>query len=257
MASESNILKDVLGNLWKEQDNGINVNDNERQLSIVGGGLLTVYGLSRLSFFGFGLAAVGASFVYRGLSGHSSVYSALDMSTADGNPNGNPNATVKGSQAIKVKKSITIDRPAEALFTFWRNFENLPRFMNHLESVKVTGSKTSHWIAKAPAGTKVEWDAEIFNEKENELIAWRSLEGADVPNAGSVRFKEAPGGRGTEIIVEIDYQPPAGTLGMVVAKLFGEEPNQQVQEGLRQLKQIIEAGESPTTDGQTSSRNLN
>lgn len=257
MATESNMLKDLLGNLWKEQDEGINVNDNERQLSIVGGGLLAVYGLSRLSFFGFGLAAVGAGFVYRGLSGHSSVYSALDMSTVDGNPNGNPNATVKGSQAIKVKKSITIDRPADALFTFWRNFENLPRFMNHLESVKVTGAKTSHWVAKAPAGTKVEWDAEIFNEKENELIAWRSLEGADVPNAGSVRFKEAPGGRGTEIIVEIDYQPPAGALGMVVAKLFGEEPNQQVQEGLRQLKQIIEAGESPTTDGQTSARNLN
>jgi uncharacterized membrane protein len=146
-------------------------------------------------------------------------------------------------RTIRVQKSITVNRSPEELYRFWQHFENLPRFMNHLQSVQVAGEKRSHWKAKAPAGMTVEWDAEIIADRPNELIAWRSLEGADVDNAGSVHFKPAPGGRGTEVRVEMQYIPPGGVIGATIAKLFGEAPEQQVQEDLRRFKQLMEAGE--------------
>lgn len=145
--------------------------------------------------------------------------------------------------AMVAEKTITINRSPEELYKFWRNFENLPRFMSHLESVQVTGDKRSHWKAKAPLGTTVEWDAEITEDRPNELIAWRSLEGADVDNSGSVRFDRAPGGRGTEVRVEIEYTPPAGALGAGIAKLFGEAPEQQIKGDLYRFKQVMETGE--------------
>jgi uncharacterized membrane protein len=148
-----------------------------------------------------------------------------------------------------VKKSLIINRTPEELYRFWRDFENLPRFMKHLESVRVTGDGRSHWVAKAPAGSSVEWDAEITEDRPNELIAWRSLEGADVDNSGSVRFERAPGNRGTIVKVEIDYNPPGGVIGAAVAKLFGEEPGQQTQDALRCLKQVMETGEIIISDG--------
>jgi uncharacterized membrane protein len=146
-------------------------------------------------------------------------------------------------RSIRVQKSITVNRPPEELYRFWRNFENLPCFMRHLESVQVTGETRSHWRAKAPIGMRVEWDAEIINDRPNELIAWRSREGADVDHAGSVHFKPAPGGRGTEVRVEMQYIPPGGVMGATIAKLFGEAPEQQLQEDLRRFKQMTEAGE--------------
>jgi uncharacterized membrane protein len=144
---------------------------------------------------------------------------------------------------IRVQKSITVNRSPEELYQFWHHFENLPRFMHHLQSVQVTEEKRSHWKSKAPAGMTVEWDAEIIADRPNELIAWRSLEGADVDNAGSVHFKPAPGGRGTEVRVEMQYIPPAGVIGATIAKLFGEAPDQQVWDGLRRFKQLVEVGE--------------
>ncbi len=148
-----------------------------------------------------------------------------------------------------VKKQVIIDAPAAELYRFWRDFENLPRFMRHLESVSVAGDGRSHWVAKGPAGTTVEWDAEITEERPGELIAWRSTEGADVYNEGSVRFEEAAGGRGTIVRVELNYDPPGGLLGVAVAKLFGEEPAQQIDGDLRRFKQIIETGEVVISDG--------
>jgi uncharacterized membrane protein len=153
-----------------------------------------------------------------------------------------------------VEKSVTVNKSPEELYRFWRNFENLPRFMDHLESVRVEGEGRSHWVAKAPAGTTVEWDAEIYNEKENELIAWRSLEGADVDNAGSVRFEGDAEGSSTIVRVSLKYDPPGGVIGATFAKLFGEEPSQQIEEDLRRFKQVMEAGEPPTTEGQSSGR---
>jgi uncharacterized membrane protein len=149
---------------------------------------------------------------------------------------------------MDVKAAITVNRSPDELYQFWHNFENLPRFMQHLESVQVTGEKRSHWKATAPAGATVEWDAEVVDDRPNELIAWRSLDGTDVSNSGTVRFVPAPGGRGAEAHVEMRYDPPGGALGATVAKLFGEEPSQQVNDDLRHFKQVLETGEIATSD---------
>jgi uncharacterized membrane protein len=156
-------------------------------------------------------------------------------------------ATKRGT--TQVKNSLIINRAPEELYQYWHDFENLPNIMKHLESVSVRDERRSHWVAKAPAGTSVEWDAEITEDRPNEFIAWRSLEGSDVDNSGSVRFEPAPGGRGTIVRVEINYTPPGGALGSLVAKLFGEEPGQQAQESLRCFKQLMETGEVAVSDG--------
>jgi uncharacterized membrane protein len=149
---------------------------------------------------------------------------------------------------MDVKQVITINCSPEVAYRFWRDFENLPRFMHHLEAVQVLDPLRSHWKAKAPAGTTVEWDAEIIEDRQNQAIAWRSLEGASVENAGVVRFTPAPGGRGTEVRVELRYNPPGGPIGAAVAKLFGEEPRQQVSDDLRAFKQMLEIGEIVRSD---------
>lgn len=157
---------------------------------------------------------------------------------------------------VHIETSITIDKSPAELYSFWRNFRNLPLFMKNLESVTETTRVHSHWVARGPAGTKVEWDAEVYNEKENELIAWRSLENADVTNAGSVRFQEAPG-RGTYVRVTLNYNPPAGKVGATVAQFLGTEPSQLIKEDLRRLKQLFEAGEIASIEGQSSGRHEN
>lgn len=146
--------------------------------------------------------------------------------------------------SIDVKKSIIINKSPEELYRFWRNFENLPRFMNHLESVKSLDDKRSHWVAKAPLGTTVEWDAEIITEDEGKNIVWRSLEGADIENLGSVAFTSA-NGSSTEVKVTMQYNPPGGVVGAAVAKLFGENPEQQLEEDLNRFKQVMETGQIP------------
>jgi uncharacterized membrane protein len=235
----------------KNGGQAINVGDIERWVSTLGGGALAGYGLTRGTLGGLALAALGGSLVYRGLSGHCMCYQALGISTAE--PQG-PATSVRAGHGVKVEKAITIDKPPEELYRFWRNFENLPRVMTHLRSVQGKEGNRSHWVAKAPLGMSIEWDAEIHNEKPNELIAWRSLEGSEVDTAGSVHFTRAPGGRGTEIHVTLKYDPPTGKIGAAVAKLFGQEPGQQIQEDLRRFKQVMEAGEIPTTEGQPTGR---
>lgn len=163
-----------------------------------------------------------------------------------------PVASVEYGEGNKFVHVVTINKPAAELYRYWRDFANLPRFMSHLEAVQVLDGGRSHWRAKAPLGQSVEWDATIINEVENELIAWQSEEGAQVPNAGSVRFTPAPAGRGTEVRVTISYEPPAGQVGVAVAKLLGEEPSRQVSDDLRRFKQLMEAGELPTNDRQPS-----
>src|ERR1041385_8370730 len=155
---------------------------------------------------------------------------------------------------VHIETSIAIGKSPEELYAFWRDFTNLPVFMRNLESVTVLDSTRSHWIAKGPMGKRVEWDAEIYNEKENELIAWRSLENADVTNAGSVRFQAGPTGHGTFVRVTMNYNPPAGTVGASLAQILGAEPEQLIKQDLRRLKQVMEAEEIATIDGQTSGR---
>ncbi|MCL1465624.1 SRPBCC family protein [Argonema galeatum A003/A1] len=183
------------------------------------------------------MALAGGGLVYRGATAQTGIQEATGM-----------------NQSIKVEKTVTIAKSPEELYRFWHNFENLPNFMKHLKSVKVIDEKRSHWIANAPMGNSVEWDAEIINDRENKLIAWASVEGADIDNSGFVRFQPAPAGRGTEVKVVIEYNPPGGVVGSAIAKLFGEEPEQQVGDDLRRFKQIMEASEIATTEGQSSGR---
>jgi uncharacterized membrane protein len=153
------------------------------------------------------------------------------------------------SGAIRVEQVTTINRPIDEVYHFWREFQNFPRFMRHLESVETTGGRRSRWRAKGPAGVIVEWEAEMIEERESEWIAWRSLEGADVPNSGSVRFRRAPGARGSELRVQMEYRPPAGRVGRGIAWLFGSDPEQQIREDLRRAKQLLETGEITLSEG--------
>jgi uncharacterized membrane protein len=150
---------------------------------------------------------------------------------------------------VSVEKSVTVKRPIEEVFAFWKGYANLPRFMRHLKSVETLGENRTRWTATGPAGVAVSWDAETTVERENEWIAWRSLENADVCNHGSVRFRQAPAGRGTEVHVHLQYRPPAGRLGRGIAWIFGEEPAQQIKEDLRRFKQLLETGEIPLSEG--------
>jgi len=145
----------------------------------------------------------------------------------------------RATAGVRVEQVVTINRPIEQVYDFWRNFENLPRFMRHLDEVTVLGNRRSRWRAKAPAGMTVEWEAELLQEKEHDWLAWRSLPGSQIENSGSVRFERAPGARGTELRVQLQYRPPAGPLGRAFAWLFGEEPSQQIAEDLRRFKQLM------------------
>jgi uncharacterized membrane protein len=153
--------------------------------------------------------------------------------------------------SIRVSKTFTINASPDEVYSFWRQLDNLPRFMRHLESVEPLGGRISHWVARGPAGMRVEWDAEMI-EDTPQRISWRSLERADVPNSGTVDFTPAPGGRGTELRVRLQYDPPGGKAGKWFAKLFGEEPSQQLYDDLRRVKSLIETGEIPQTPGSSS-----
>ena len=226
----------------------VNVGEGERLACGIGGAALALYGIRRDDWGGAALALLGGALLYRGVTGHSEMYEALNVSTAGKSRAGWSRDVHRG---LKVQKTVTVNRSPEECYRFWRDFENLPRFMRHLESVQVLDGNRSRWTARAPLGT-VSWDAAIINDVPDELIAWRSLEGADVDNAGSVRFRAVPGNRGTTVTVELNYEPPAGRLGVTIAKLFGEEPEQQVREDLRRFKQVMEAGEVATVQGQPS-----
>ena len=150
---------------------------------------------------------------------------------------------------LQVEASVTVKRPPEEVYRFWHDFEKLPTFMRHLESVRMTGQRSSHWIARAPGRRRVEWDAEVIEDRPRQLIAWRTVDGARVRNSGTVRFRSAPGGQGTEIRVEMRFSPPAGRVGAAVAQMFGEHPYQQVRDDLRRFKQVMETGEVTRSDG--------
>ena len=154
------------------------------------------------------------------------------------------------SAPIRLTKAVTINQSADELYRFWRDFRNLPTIIPHLKSVQVMSETQSHWIARAPGGITIEWDAEILEDEEGKVIRWQSKEGAELPNSGSVQFILATGGRGTVVRLELTYEPPAGRLGWVAAKILGREPGGQLQEGLRRFKQHMEAGEIATTEGQ-------
>ncbi len=223
-----------------------NVGPAERGISLAAGLAMISFILRRRpdAKFSLPLGLEAGYMIYRGATGNCIFYRMLEI-----------NRTGRG---IYAKRSVTINLPREQLYRIWRNFENLPRFMNHLQRVDVdeaTGGTHSHWVSRAPLGREVQWEAEMTEERENEYIAWRSLPGSAVKSIGSVQFEDAPAGRGTVVTVEMEYNPPAGSLGAAFAKLFGEEPGQQLRDDLRHFKQIMETGEVPSVEGQSSGRN--
>lgn len=223
----------------------VNVHPVERWASLALGGGMALSGL-RKGWSGLPRILAGAAIIQRGVSGQCPLYQAFGISTAQCSGT----AAVRHGFGIRARASVTIDKPRHELFQFWRDLENLPHFLRHVESVERRGEKQTHWVARGLGNRKIEWDAEIINEIENELIAWKSLPGASAPNAGSVRFKDAPGQQGTEVHVELEYEPPAGIVGAQLARLFGREPEQQIEADLGRLKQYLESGETATTEGQ-------
>jgi len=161
---------------------------------------------------------------------------------------GNPSRVFE-DEMIPVKKTIAVNRSAEEIYRFWRDIQNLPRFMTHVISVRVINERKSHWVVQAPGGTTIEWEAEITEDQPNELIAWRTCEGTSVSHSGSVRFMRGPGGHGTIVTVKMQYSPPGGVMGAALASLMGNEPGQQIQEDLRRLKQVMETGEVVRSEG--------
>ena len=219
-----------------------NVAGLERLGSVATGTIVLAYGLSSRSRARAWLTAAGTTLVYRGVTGHCPVYSTLGVTTAG---NDDTRTALAGDRGINVHEAVTLERPIEEVYAFWRRFENLPRFMTYLERVDDLGTGRTHWIANGPAGTTVEWDAEIINEIENQVIGWRSLPGSDVTMAGSVNFDRVRNGRATRVLVRLQYEPAAGRAGAFVARLFGREPSQTIREDLRRFKQLLEAGEVP------------
>lgn len=220
-----------------------NVAEAERWVSVILGGALAAYGLKMRSVPGLVIGAVGGALIHRGATGHCMVYESMGITTAE-EQDDDRQVSVPYGRGIRVEKSVTINATPERIYTFWRNFSNLPRFMNNLESVESHDNTRSRWVAKGPAGTTVDWEAEIINEIPNELIGWRSLEGSQVDNAGSVHFTSA--GTGTEVRVVLRYDPPAGKAGAKVSKILGEDPALQVEEDLQRLKTLMENGTAPT-----------
>ena len=221
---------------WSLSHQSVNVGQLERVASIASGAVLVGAGLARGRRLGIAAVCAGAALVYRGLTGHCHGYEALGLDTSEHNPN----VAVPAQAGVKIEHTVQIERSPEELFAFWRDVENLPQVMRHLKSVTALDSRKSRWVAEGPLGTRVEWEAEIFNERPDELIAWRSLPGSTVDNAGSVHFVPVAGGQATELRVSLKYNPPAGKFGVAVANLLGSGAKRQVEDDLRNLKQSLE-----------------
>lgn len=228
------------------------MSSQERLLYGLAGGALIAFGgafgIRRRSLLGGSVALAGVDLLTKGATGHH-LHEALGL--VDGRTNRRGASRIPHQIGVRVERAILVNAGPEKAYEFVRNLENLPRFMEHVKQVNAESDRRSHWVVKAPAGTQVEWDAEIINDLPGQLIAWKSINNPDVENAGSIHFERAPRDRGTIIRVEMQYMPPAGVIGAAVAKLFGEEPEQQLKADLQRLKQIIETGEIATVEGQT------
>jgi uncharacterized membrane protein len=232
-----------------------NVGDIERLVSVLGGSALAAWGVERRDLPGTALALLGAALIHRGATGHCYVYDAMGVTTDAGAPGfvpraepaPGPAATVRASKSVKVERSIAVSRPPAALYALWRDPANVARFMDHVESVEPIDDRHARWTMRGPAGRMITWVAEVIVDVPDARIAWKSEEGSEVPNAGSVHFDPLPGGRGTEVRLVMDYEPPAGLIGNGLAKLLGADPDHMVRESLRRFKALAEAGEIPRT----------
>jgi uncharacterized membrane protein len=220
----------------------INVGSDERVLSVFGGALLTTIGLRRGSLGGALLAVIGGVLVFRGASGYCPVNEAIGRDTSE---------LKSETDVIEIAELVTVNKPREEVYKYWRQLENLPKFMTHLQSVTQLDSKRSHWVAPIP-GTEnfenfgnVEWDAEIVEEEENSRLVWRSIPGASIDNSGEVRFTDAAQGRGTEIHAVIKYRPPQGMVGELASKLLNPIFKKLVEGDIKRFKHLLETNSIP------------
>jgi len=214
----------------------VNVGYGERWASALAGAALALYGIRRMSWAGLALAVAGGTLIYRGASGHCQMYKALGVDRA------HRGGVRQGNLGVKLDQAVLVHAPADRLFRYWRNLENLPRIMSNVDAVRVEGPTRSHWVVRGPAGKTLEWDAEIINEVPNEVIAWRSIGHPDVEHAGSVRFEAAGDGPGTIVRVSLQYDPPAGILGHTIASTWGGDAGKRIDEDLTNFKQAVESG---------------
>jgi len=230
----------------------VNVGDAERLVSGLGGAALVAGGLARGGWRGAALALAGGALIYRGVTGKSFIYESLGTTTPGKRRDGELRRGVH--RGLLVRGSCTVNRTPEECYEFCRDVGNLTKFMDHVEAIQKIDATHSRWVIRSPIGGALVAECEIFNDEPGRLIAWRSLEGADIESAGAIRLAPAPGNRGTEVTVEYNYEPPAGLIGATVARLLGQAPDQHMREDLRRFKQVMEAGEIATVQGQTSCR---
>lgn len=230
-------LTDTIKGPILQQNDNANVNMPERILSLLAGAVITYKGIKQITshpIIALQEAMVGGILLYRGATGVCPIYSRLGKDSTD-------------TPAISITERFIVDKPREELYTFWRNFENLPRFMKHLASVEEQNESLSHWKAKLPGEiVKLSWNAEITREEENQYIGWQSVEGSMIDNAGKVEFNDALNGLGTELVVEISYFPPAGSLGQGIAKLLNNVFEDMIREDITNFKRYVEGEEYQT-----------
>lgn len=222
----------------------VNVGEAERGISVtVGAALIAFAAARRRPVSSLLMVAAGAWLAHRGITGRCAVYDRLDVGTVEDDEEQRLDAGAHDDHSVET--AITIGRPVAEVYAFWRRLENLPLFMQSIVSVTERGGGQSTWIARGPVGETWQWESEILEDRPDELLVWRSLPGSQVHHHGAVRFQEAPAGRGTEIRVGIELVPPGGVAGRVLARLLHKLPERQVEEDLRRLKQVMEAGETP------------
>jgi uncharacterized membrane protein len=226
----------------ESRQGGVNVGPSGRLVSLLGGGALTAIGLGRRSLGGLFMAIAGGSLLYRGATGHCSVYASLGIDTHQVNGKSEP---------IHITESLTIDRHKDELYGFWRDADHLPKFMRFLEAVRKIDDRHAEWLARIPAGLgTLRWETEITEDEPGARIAWRTLPGSDLEETGSIRFEEASGGRGTVVRMDLHYRPPAAGIGHLAARFLNPAFAEMLREDLRRFKSLMETGEIPTIEGQ-------
>jgi uncharacterized membrane protein len=208
-----------------------NVGSRERGASMIAGGFMVIDGLRRRGVGGLIESLVGANLIYRGSTGFSWLYDMLNIDTAEER---------EGRPSIRVQRTVTIDKDPQTVYSVWRRFENLPRFLNHVESISPLDGKRFHCVVRGPLGRRIEWNAEIVEDVPGHHIAWRSEEGSPLRHSGAVGFLPLEGGRATEVKVSLQYEPIRGALRDVVKKLLGDDPRRQIREDLERFRRVVE-----------------
>ena len=229
-----------------------NVGRTERLVSVAGGAALALIGARRRGVDGALMGLAGAFLLHRGATGHCYAYQALDIDTSEKAKAGAlPEEAPAGAS---VSAAVTINRGADELYAFWRDFRNAPRFMDRIVSVEILDDARSRWTASGPMGRSWEWESQVVEDVPGQLIAWESLPGSDLPNRGWVQFLPVNDGARTEVRHFLEFDPPGGVIGDAIARVFHEVPQELVKADLRRFRQLMETGEIPTTAGQPSGR---